>query len=86
MSTFTGLATGFIALTALEAVLSSKASAGRVGGIFTSVNAVFQHIADPTIPLLPDHSSSNSSSTVTSSAPLGTPQLSPATVQTSVSL
>jgi len=81
MSTFTGLTTGFIALTALEAVLSSKASAGRVGGIFTSVNAVFQHIADPTIPLLPDRSG-NSGSAVVSSAPLGTPQLSPATAQT----
>lgn len=86
MSTFTGLATGFIALTALEAVLSSKASAGRVGGVFTSVNAVFQHLADPTIPLIPDRSGGAGGSATESSAPLGVPQLQPATVPTSVSL
>ena len=45
---------GFLLLTALDAVLSSDASASRVGGALSGVATVVQHILSPTTPAIPD--------------------------------
>lgn len=49
-----GLFAGFLMLTALDAVLSSTASASRVGGMFTGAIAVLDHILSPTVAAIPD--------------------------------
>lgn len=54
MSARVGFVGGVLALTALEAVLSSRHATGRVTGAFAGLATLLQHIADPTIPAIPD--------------------------------
>lgn len=46
---------GVLALTALDAVLSSPAAAARTGGLVSFPAKAFRRIADPTIPLIPNY-------------------------------
>lgn len=60
---------GILALTLLDAVVSSQQSAQRFGGIFTSAANVLAWVMDPTIPGIPDLSGSSSNSTSDYTAP-----------------
>lgn len=54
MSARIGFVGGVLALTALEAVLSSQGATGRVTGAFSGLSSLLQRIADPTVPAIPD--------------------------------
>jgi hypothetical protein len=57
--TFGGIVAGVLVLAALEAALSSGQAANRVGGLFTSTAAIFSHLLDPSVPLVPDLANSD---------------------------
>lgn len=61
---------GILALTMLDVVLSSQASAARAGGALSVVATVIRHVMSPAVPLIGDHtgSASTSSTSSTSSA------------------
>jgi hypothetical protein len=49
-----GFAAGILGLSLFEAVLSSNAATGRVGGVFTAAANLIAHIASPDVPAIPD--------------------------------
>jgi hypothetical protein len=53
---------GILALTLLDAVVSSQESAQRFGGIFTSLANILNWVMDPTVPAIPDLSGGSSNS------------------------
>lgn len=53
---------GILALAALDAVISSQQSAGNVGDFFVGAAKVWAWVVDPTVPGIPDLSTSQSSS------------------------
>lgn len=64
-----GIFTGILALTLLDAVVSSEQSAHRFGGIFTSLADVLAWVMDPTVPGIPDLSGSSKNSKSADSGP-----------------
>jgi hypothetical protein len=46
--------TGALALIALETVLRTNASTGRVAGLLTGAAKVVEKVLDPTVPAIPD--------------------------------
>lgn len=48
-------ALGFLALTALDAVLSTPASAQRAGGLLTFPAKALRALIDPAVPLIPNY-------------------------------
>ena len=54
MSAFRGAITGALSLIALQAVVSSDASATRTGQLFTDVSSLITRAFDPAVPLIPD--------------------------------
>lgn len=84
MSATGGLVAGFLGLTALEAVLSTQGSAGRVSGLLGTAATVFEHLADPTIPAIPNLAAKTTTGATSSpsSAPLVPPSVNPAVTPT----
>lgn len=54
MSARVGFVGGVLALTALEAVVSSRGASGRVSGALNGVASLIQRISDPEVPAIPD--------------------------------
>ena len=82
MSALGGVVGGVLALSALQAITSSSQASGRLGSLATGTAAIFEHLASPNVPLIPDlrtstGSSSTSSSLNTSAAALSIPTLHP---------
>lgn len=48
-------ALGFLGLTALDAVLSSNASAARAGGLLGVPGALLRRLVDPSLSLIPNY-------------------------------
>lgn len=63
MSAASGIIGGVLGLALLEVVVSDQGTAGRVGGLFTTVSSVLSRWLDPSVALIPDLSGSTSSST-----------------------
>lgn len=66
MSATYGFLGGVLALTALDAVVSSKGATNNVSGLLGTAASIIRHLSDPTVPAIPDRSTGTS----TSSAPL----------------
>lgn len=49
-----GLFAGAIALSLLEALVSTPAAAGNAGVLFTAAAATVRRLIDPSVPLVPD--------------------------------
>lgn len=49
-----GLFGGVLALTFLQAVLSSDAATARTSGLISAMTTGFHHFMSPTVPLIPD--------------------------------
>lgn len=54
MSAKQGLVAGVLGLALLDAALSTKGAADRVGGLLGSVAKVVEHVLSPTVPAIPD--------------------------------
>lgn len=52
--TLEGFAVGILGLSLFEAIVSSNAATGRVGGVFTAAANVIAHIASPNVSAIPD--------------------------------
>lgn len=50
-----GFFVGFLALTALEAVVSTQQAASRTSGLLTLVGSLVAKVLDPTVPAISDH-------------------------------
>jgi hypothetical protein len=55
-----GAVAAWLGLITLEAIVS-KGGSGKIAGAFTAVDGVVEHLLDPKVPLLPDHSKPASS-------------------------
>lgn len=76
MSASFGLIGGVLALTALDAVVSSKGATNNVSGLLGTAAAIVRRLSDPTIAAIPDRSKSSSSTGA--NAPLPAPSTGPA--------
>lgn len=70
-----GFIAGILGLTLLEVLVSSKTATQNLGGFFGGAATVFDHLVNPTVPLIPDlRKSGTTSSSAIGSAPQATPQ------------
>jgi len=83
-STATWMFTTWLALIALQAVVS-KAGSGRIGSLFADANNVLNRALDPNVPAIPDHRTTTTTTTSTTTTapaaavnPTPTPRLPPA--------
>lgn len=54
MSATFGFVGGVLALTALEAVVSSRGATNNVTGLLGASASLIRHLSDPTVPAIPD--------------------------------
>lgn len=54
MSASFGFIGGVLALTALDAVVTSKGATDNVTGLLGTASTIIRHLADPTVPAIPD--------------------------------
>lgn len=54
MSALRGLGVGFLALTLLEAAVTSQKAASNASGLVKAVTGAINRVVDPTVPLIPD--------------------------------
>lgn len=54
MSALRGVIAGGLALTALEALVTSRGAANNAGALFTLTAGAINRLIDPSVPLIPD--------------------------------
>lgn len=64
-----GLIGGVLALTALDAVVTSKGATDNVTGILGAAASFVRRLADPSIPAIPDHRAKAGAATSAAPAP-----------------
>ncbi|MCW2754658.1 MAG: hypothetical protein JWQ32_2069 [Marmoricola sp.] len=69
MSALGGFVTGVVALSLLDAVVSSDTAVNNATGIFGTAANLVNRLADPFVPAIPDRRSSSASTTAAPTAP-----------------